>query len=166
MPQIPPIGDAYIDEVIKAVDPFDSSLNKTQGVKLRELVKLMRDRVEQQTAIDEAMQRDYTEVSDSDLSVSPATYFDQPTTFIVNRNSGLDAVISFEDYSAESDKGKVYHIENMGLQSAVILSSAGALFDGEPSIILPQYASVTIMSVTLTGLTYGSWAICAARESW
>ncbi|WP_293787277.1 hypothetical protein [uncultured Pedobacter sp.] len=44
MPQIPPITDAYIDEIIKAPDAYNPTLNKTQGVKLRELIKLMRDR--------------------------------------------------------------------------------------------------------------------------
>lgn len=49
MPNIPPITDAYIDEIIKAPDAYNPTLNKTQGVKLRELLKLMRDRVEQQS---------------------------------------------------------------------------------------------------------------------
>lgn len=48
MSNIPPITDAYIDEIIKASDAYNPTLNKTQGVKLRELIKLMRDRVEQQ----------------------------------------------------------------------------------------------------------------------
>jgi hypothetical protein len=47
MPQIPPITDAYIDEIIKAPDAYNPTLNKTQGVKLRELIKLMRDKLEQ-----------------------------------------------------------------------------------------------------------------------
>lgn len=163
MPLIPPIGDAYIDEIIKAIDPFDPSLNKTQGVKLRELIKLMRDRLEQQAAMAVAMQQTYTEVGNLDVSVSPGTYFDQPTTFIVNRNSGSDAVISFQNFSAEGDKGKVYHIKNMGLKPAVLLSSAGAFFDGESSVTLPQYGSVTIMSVTLSGATAGAWAIMSSK---
>jgi hypothetical protein len=149
MPQIPPIGDAYIDEIIKAVDPYDPSLNKTQGVKLRELIKLMRDRMEQQIAMSEAMQQSYTEVTDSNISVSPGTYFDEPTTFIANRNSGEDVVISFEDYSGTENQGKVYHIKNMGLTPAIVVSSAGALFDRESTITIPQYASVSIMSLNL-----------------
>ena len=48
MAQIPPITDAYIDEIVKAPDAYNPTLNKTQGVKLRELLKLMRDRMEQQ----------------------------------------------------------------------------------------------------------------------
>jgi hypothetical protein len=47
MSQIPPITDAYIDEIIKAPDAYNPVLNKTQGVKLRELLKLMRDRTEE-----------------------------------------------------------------------------------------------------------------------
>jgi hypothetical protein len=43
MSQLPPITDAYIDEIIKAPDAYNPSLNKTQGVKLRELIKKMRD---------------------------------------------------------------------------------------------------------------------------
>jgi hypothetical protein len=165
MPLIPPIGDAYIDEIIKAVDPFDASLNKTQGVKLRELIKLMRDRMEQQSAMAVATQRTYTEIGNSDVSVSPATYFDQPTTFIVNRNSGSDAIISFQNYASEDDKGKVYHIKNMGLKPAVVISASGALFDGEASITLNQYSAVTIMSVNLTmdGGTLSKWAIMSSK---
>ncbi|WP_343524514.1 hypothetical protein [Pedobacter sp.] len=49
MPQIPPITDAYIDEIIKAPDAYNPTLNKTQGVKLRELLKLMRDKIEEQS---------------------------------------------------------------------------------------------------------------------
>lgn len=49
MIQIPPIEDSYIDDVIKAA-PYDPGLNKTQGIKLRELVKLMRDQMSQSNA--------------------------------------------------------------------------------------------------------------------
>lgn len=50
MAQIPPIDDAYIDSIIKSAEAYTPGLNKTQGVKLRELIKLMRDRAEQQSA--------------------------------------------------------------------------------------------------------------------
>jgi hypothetical protein len=50
MAQIPPIDDSYIDDIIKAQDVFNPGLNKTQGVKLRALVKLLRDRLEQEIA--------------------------------------------------------------------------------------------------------------------
>jgi len=49
MTQITPIEDAYIDDVIKSEGPFNPNLNKTQGIKLRELVKLLRDRMVQAT---------------------------------------------------------------------------------------------------------------------
>ena len=48
MPQIPPISDAYIDEIIKSAGPYVESINKTQGVKLRELIKALRDYFEQE----------------------------------------------------------------------------------------------------------------------
>ncbi|QEM10595.1 hypothetical protein [Mucilaginibacter rubeus] len=48
MAQIPPIEDAYIDDVINASSGYNPLLKKTQGVKLRELVKLLRDRLEQE----------------------------------------------------------------------------------------------------------------------
>jgi hypothetical protein len=47
MAQIPPITDDYIDEVIKAPDAYNPTLNKTQGVKLRELLKLMKNQIQQ-----------------------------------------------------------------------------------------------------------------------
>jgi|GEM_PF-4076147 len=47
MAQIPSIDDTYIDSIIKSAGAYNPALNKTQGVKLRELVKLMRDRMEQ-----------------------------------------------------------------------------------------------------------------------
>lgn len=46
MPQFQPITDAYIDEVIKSAGPYNPLLLKTQGVKLRELIKLLRDRLD------------------------------------------------------------------------------------------------------------------------
>ncbi|WP_199117324.1 hypothetical protein, partial [Pedobacter sp. ASV28] len=48
MPQIPPISDAYIDEIIKSAGPYVESINKTQGIKLRELIKVLRDYFEQE----------------------------------------------------------------------------------------------------------------------
>ncbi|SDE67141.1 Lysophospholipase L1 [Mucilaginibacter pineti] len=42
------IDDFYIDDVIKSTGPFNAALNKTQGVKLRELVKLLRDGLQQE----------------------------------------------------------------------------------------------------------------------
>ena len=48
MAQIPPIEDAYIDSIIKSGGAYQPSLTKTQGVKLRELMKLLRDRFEQE----------------------------------------------------------------------------------------------------------------------
>lgn len=47
MAQIPYIDDQYINEVIKSAEAYNPELNKTQGVKLRELIKLLRDRMEQ-----------------------------------------------------------------------------------------------------------------------
>lgn len=47
MAQIPPIDDAYINEIIKSNGPYNPALLKTQGVKMRELIKLLRDRMEQ-----------------------------------------------------------------------------------------------------------------------
>ncbi|MFC0514552.1 hypothetical protein ACFFGT_10080 [Mucilaginibacter angelicae] len=37
------IDDSYIDEVIISAGPFNPALNKTQGVKLRALIKALRD---------------------------------------------------------------------------------------------------------------------------
>lgn len=47
MSYIPFIDDAYIDAVIKAAEAHNPALNKTQGIKLRELIKVLRDRIEQ-----------------------------------------------------------------------------------------------------------------------
>lgn len=46
MAQISFIDDAYINDIIKAVDPYDPALNRTQGVKMRELIKLLRDYIQ------------------------------------------------------------------------------------------------------------------------
>ena len=48
---IGPVTDDYIDSIINANDPYNPNLNKTQGVQLRALVKLLRDRLEQQDAL-------------------------------------------------------------------------------------------------------------------
>lgn len=50
MSNIPPIEDGYIDHVIKSSGPLKPSLNKTQGIELRALVKLLRDRLEGEIA--------------------------------------------------------------------------------------------------------------------
>ena len=50
MAQIPPIDDAYIDYIIKSAEAYNPSLDKTQGVKLRELIKKLRDRFEQENS--------------------------------------------------------------------------------------------------------------------
>lgn len=47
---IGPVTDDYIDSIINANDPYNPNLNKTQGVQLRALVKLLRDRLEQEIA--------------------------------------------------------------------------------------------------------------------
>ncbi|HEY0177793.1 MAG TPA: hypothetical protein VGC08_15530 [Pedobacter sp.] len=47
---IPFIDDAYIDDIIKAADPYDPALNKTQGVKMRELRDYIKDSNSQFTA--------------------------------------------------------------------------------------------------------------------
>ena len=48
MPENLPIDDAYIDQVIKANEPYDPNLERTQGIKMRELVKRLRDRIAEQ----------------------------------------------------------------------------------------------------------------------
>ncbi|MCJ0743121.1 autotransporter outer membrane beta-barrel domain-containing protein [Pedobacter montanisoli] len=48
MAQIPPILDEYIDEVIKSSGDYVATKNKTQGIKLRELIKKLRDYFEQE----------------------------------------------------------------------------------------------------------------------
>jgi hypothetical protein len=50
MSNIPPIEDAYIDSVIKSSGPLKPNLNKTQGIELRAMVKLLRDRLESEIA--------------------------------------------------------------------------------------------------------------------
>lgn len=50
MPDQGPITDSYIDDIIKSSAVFNPDLSKTQGIKLRELVKALRDRLEQEIA--------------------------------------------------------------------------------------------------------------------
>lgn len=47
MSEIPFIDDQYIDQTIKSAGAYNPALNKTQGVKLRELIKRLRDRIEE-----------------------------------------------------------------------------------------------------------------------
>ncbi|RLJ80522.1 hypothetical protein [Pedobacter alluvionis] len=64
MAQIPPITDAYIDEIVKASDAYNPALNKSQGVKLRELIKKLRDYFTQE--IQQPSNGDYIQVSPSE----------------------------------------------------------------------------------------------------
>jgi len=50
MPEIEKIEDAYIDDVIKSSAIYNPNLDVTQGVRLRELIKLLRDRLEQEVS--------------------------------------------------------------------------------------------------------------------
>lgn len=79
MAQIPFLDDAYIDDIIKAIDPYDPGLNRTQGIKMRELIKLLRDYIKisntQFTAeYDALMMRVET------LENSPRKYTPEPPT--------------------------------------------------------------------------------------
>lgn len=64
MAQIPPILDEYIDDVIKSSGDYVATKNKTQGIKLRELVKKLRDYFEQ-----EIPKRTSDLINDSDFVV-------------------------------------------------------------------------------------------------
>ncbi|WP_410220703.1 hypothetical protein [Pedobacter sp.] len=64
MAQIPPILDEYIDEVIKSSGDYVATKNKTQGIKLRELIKKLRDYFEQ-----EIPKRTSDLINDSDFVV-------------------------------------------------------------------------------------------------
>lgn len=44
---ITPIDDDYINSIIKSAGPYNPDLNETQGIKLRELIKLLRDQIQQ-----------------------------------------------------------------------------------------------------------------------
>ena len=48
MAQIPPITDSYIDEIIKSQGAYIEGVNKTQGIKLRELIKRLNNYFEQE----------------------------------------------------------------------------------------------------------------------
>jgi len=48
MPATTPITDEYIDSIIISQGPYDPNLNKTQGVQLRELIKTLRDNLQDQ----------------------------------------------------------------------------------------------------------------------
>ncbi|MCJ0743120.1 hypothetical protein [Pedobacter montanisoli] len=48
MAQIPPITDSYIDEIIKSQGAYIEGINKTQGIKLRELIKRLNNYFEQE----------------------------------------------------------------------------------------------------------------------
>lgn len=45
MPQLQPIDDAYIDDVIRSKGPYNQLINTTQGIRLRELIKRLRDHI-------------------------------------------------------------------------------------------------------------------------
>ena len=51
MPNIGPVTDQYIDSIIKSAGVANPNLSKTQGTGMRELIKLLRDRLEQQSAL-------------------------------------------------------------------------------------------------------------------
>ncbi|MFI5136249.1 MAG: DUF5977 domain-containing protein [Sphingobacteriales bacterium] len=85
---IGPVTDAYIDSIINANDPYNPNLNKTQGVQLRALIKLLRDRLEQETGLISITYADLSTLVNASgltpgqlyLLTDYATVFHQPVT--------------------------------------------------------------------------------------
>jgi hypothetical protein len=160
MAQIPPIDDSYIDDIIKAQDVYNPGLNKTQGVKLRALVKLLRDRLEQEAA----------GLSDGK----------------VDKQSGYQ--LSQENYSPE-EKSKLgslhehfrgYYISVEALTAAVSAGSAGdyAFVDLGPDTNAQMYVWDTsdnkwvasaggsnVLDTVLTGIDFDSVAAVLATDN-
>ena len=148
MAQIPPITDAYIDEIIKATDAYNPNLNKTQGVKLRELIKLMRDKFEQTALISSSgvYTPNFTDVSQT---VTPVTSYLAHYTRV-----GNEVTVT----------GRL-HIENGGGHITIKLSSppissnltefddatgmASAVSPGYPSVQGNVYYNTSLNSVVI-----------------
>jgi len=64
MPTIGPVTDQYIDSIIKSAGVANPNLNKTQGTGMRELIKRLRDRLEQEIAdnVDGLITHSYSEL--------------------------------------------------------------------------------------------------------
>lgn len=129
MSQLPPITDAYIDEIIKAPDAYNPTLNKTQGVKLRELLKLMRDQSEQQSAGNGVISATFQELTSSLFSgtLVPGAHYlltDYKTTWKlsngnIRRADNFEPImlfaltsskLSIEAYSAIYPQDKIFYL--------------------------------------------------------
>jgi len=131
MPDQGPIEDSYIDGIIRASGVFNPDLNKTQGIKLRELVKALRDRFEQELA---------AAVSAAQSESSARTAADADLQSQVSGKVGQQAGygLSQENYTT-SEKNK---LSNLSEHFRGTYTSVAALSAANPSGTAGDYAYV------------------------
>ncbi|MDB4922073.1 hypothetical protein [Mucilaginibacter sp.] len=87
-----PVTDAYIDSVINANEPYNSSLNKTQGVQLRALVKLLRDSLEQEITDSAALRAPLDSPALTGSPTAPTQPATDNSTLLANTNFVKNAI--------------------------------------------------------------------------
>jgi len=125
---IDPITDSYIDGIVKANTVSDPSSTTTQGVSLRELVKLLRDRSEQELA---------------DGVTNLATETTARTTADTNLQNQLNALEPLTAANIETALGFTPANDTAVVHSALIGAAGGVTpLDGSakvPAAYLPSY---------------------------
>jgi hypothetical protein len=131
MPEQGPIEDSYIDGIIRASGVFNPDLNKTQGIKLRELVKALRDRFEQEIAAAVAAAQ-----SESSARAAADEDLQSQVSSKVAQQSGYG--LSQENYTT-SEKNK---LSTLSEHFKGTYTSAAALSAANPSGSAGDYAYV------------------------
>jgi hypothetical protein len=131
MPDQGPIEDSYIDGIIRASGVFNPDLNKTQGIKLRELVKALRDRFEQELAATVAALQ-----SETSARTAADTGLQGQVSAKVSQQAGYG--LSQENYST-AEKSKLAGLSEHFKGS---YTSEAALATANPSAAAGDYAYV------------------------
>jgi len=131
MPDQGPIEDSYIDGIIRASGVFNPDLNKTQGIKLRELVKALRNRFEQEIAAAVAAVQ-----AESSARTAADADLQSQVSGKVGQQAGYG--LSQENYST-AEKNK---LATLSEHFKGTYTSAGTLEAANPSAAAGDYAYV------------------------
>lgn len=162
MSNIPPIEDSYIDSVIKSTGPLKPGLNKTQGLEMRALIKLLRNRLESEIAENySANQAAISLKADTDQVILKTTQINGKSlsgNVTLDKN---DIGLTNVDNTADADKPLSNPVQAALSLKADITSLNDSLFTKVDKVLDKQLSSEDFSTVEknkLTGIQDGATA--------